>query len=212
MHPDRPTDPAFPAPAAPAPTPPVFNGAGYGPPAADIDYTAQSAGYRAPGSVPGAHLGGHRGRPADHRPWSTVLYWFHLVSMACGVGLAALAVVLVVVVDSNTDSGSPWEGLGIVIGGLLFGIALVCLTFSTVMLVLTAKGRRRADEGRPGMLFGTAVAAAILAGLGVFLSLPQMAQLTQMGAGELVGLLVGLAVNGLYLTAAVLTAKACRIP
>lgn len=101
-----------------------------------------------------------------HRPWSTVLQVGHGLGVAGGAVLVVVAVVLLVAhaqAEAALDADQTYEPYGLFFGALFGAVGTALLVGALTLLVLTARGRRRADEDRPGLLFGTCVAGAVLA-------------------------------------------------
>lgn len=141
--------------------------------------------------------------PVTHRPWSTVLLVVHALGVVLG-SLAALGGVVIFVVTATaappTDDGinEPW---GLVIGGVMAVVGGLMLAASIPLSVLSVRGRRAADEGRPGTLHGVAIAAVALGGVGL---------LGQLSTGDPILSLFGLLFWGLYVLLGIAVLRATR--
>lgn len=137
---------------------------------------------------------GQPGSPqaAKHRPWSTVLLVYHAVEVAVGV---------VVTVLGMRYLGSGGGRSGDRIGGSLLVVGFVVMAVTAALVAMTLVARRRADGGRPRLLF---VVGLLAAGFGCA---SVTGALQDASPGSLV---VGLAVAGPYAYAGVATAQAAR--
>lgn len=164
---------------------------------AEDTYGPQHAGQTGPPVAPepprevNQHVPGDAYVPlVPHRPWSTVLLVVHALGVVIGSLVALGGVVIFAVAAGATppDDGiyEPW---GLVIGAVMAVVAVVMLGASIPLTVLSVRGRRDADRGRPGMLHGVAIAAVVIGGVGA---------LGQLLTGEPVISLFGLLLWGLY--------------
>lgn len=137
-----------------------------------------------------------------HRPWSTVLLVVHAFGLVVGT-LFALggAVVFAIAVSATPPDDGIYEPWGLVIGAFMAVVAVVMLGASIPLTVLSVRGRRAADRGRPGMLQGVAIAAVALGGVGA---------LGQLLTGDPVLSLLGLLLWGLYALLGFLVLRSTR--
>lgn len=133
-----------------------------------------------------------------HRPWSTVLLVFHILQLVLGVLLCGAGLLALLAMDAAAGDLAGFGGMFAVIG-LIAGAVL--LGVSILLVALTTKGRKRADQGQPGMLFAVGVIATVLGAL-------SLAGL--LGGGEPVTLLINVVTSGLYTFAGVRTLQAAR--
>ncbi|MGC9671059.1 hypothetical protein ACNTMW_31505 [Planosporangium sp. 12N6] len=197
---------------------------GYGPPdpyghqqpyvaaphAAPVDSDAATA-HGSAAAQPGGWPSGVPAPPAvKHRPWSTFLLTIQILGIVAASLLLAAGLVMLAAARGSSTSDARWV---VLIGGILTVCGVILAAQTVPLLVCTVKGRRRADQGRPTMLFVVAVIGACWSGLGVLLVLSNVAAATANGGVFDPGrVLAGLVVNGLYLTVSVKTALASRQP
>jgi hypothetical protein len=189
---------------------------------AESTHGAQHAGQTGPPAAPESpqdvllHAPGDAYVPlVPHRPWSTVLLVVHTLGVVVGALFALGGVVIFTIAASVTppDDGR-YEAWGVVIGtsmALATGVALgafvavaavVTLGVSIPLTVLSVRGRRAADSGRPGMLHGVAIAAVALGGVGA---------LGQVLTGEPVLSLLGLLFWGMYALLGIAVLRSTRM-
>lgn len=150
----------------------------YGPPAAP---------YRGAVPFPHVEIGGP---PVPHRPWSTVLVALNAMSALGGV-VATVSAGRLLVVEASPANQSTFATLGLVIVSVVLGVALLVLAVAVLLTVLTVRGRRAADQGRPRLLTGVAITDLSLGGLGVLAAAASGSPATA-AAGLLVPLLFAL--------------------
>lgn len=139
-------------------------------------------------------------RRIAHRPWSTVLLVFHVLQLVAAVFLLGAGLIAATVLGGDPAGGdmAGFGGLFVMIG-LIAGAVL--LGVSVLLLVLTRRGRARADQGQPGTLFAVGIIATALGAL-------SLAGL--IGGGEPVYVVVNLATSAVYTFAGVRTIMAAR--
>ena len=107
--------------------------------------------------------------PVAHRPWSTLLLALGVAGGVPGVAGVVLGIVWLIAEGASTAE-SP-DAYGVVLGPVLALVGLVGVCTAVGFTVATARGRRYADAGSPGLLRGSAIAAIPLAVVGAFLLL-----------------------------------------
>lgn len=147
------------------------------------------------------------GPSTPHRPWSTVLLVFHTLGVVCAAAVIAGSGVLLVVTaaaPAPEDGGinEPWA---LVIAPILALVGMAALGIAYLFRRLTVRGRREADEGRPGLLRRCAVASMVLGTLATLMALGLVWSARDTRVISLI-----LVIGGLYLASAALTMVAAR--
>jgi hypothetical protein len=106
-------------------------------------------------------------RVVQHRPWSTSMVWLTSLSTAVGA-LALLAGILTTFAAPGAAFGDgPQTLVAAMVGPVLVLAGGVALVVSLTMLIMTVLGRRRADQGTPGLLQAAGWFAAVVSGLSI---------------------------------------------
>ncbi|WP_250444499.1 hypothetical protein [Actinotalea sp. C106] len=137
-----------------------------------------------------------------HRPWSTVLLVLHWLAVTAFCLLVGSGVVLLAMGTEPSPPGSESaDALGTALAESAIGYGAVLLALAIALAVLTSRGRRRADHGRPATLRNVAIAAA---GLGAVSCVGLLA------LRELISPPIPLVVVALYTAVAVRTVQTVR--
>lgn len=206
------------APAGQVPNPfgqPPQAGAGYGQPApyapvgtfgqqaygtaAAVDGTYGAPGYAGPGY---AAAPWQTTRVVNHRPWSTILVWLNSLSTGVSALLLVAGIAFLFVGDPGgvlgTTGGIDQQLIAGFVGPFLLIVGAIAFAVSLTMLVMTVVGRRRADQGNPGLLQAAGWVAAVLSAVslvGAVISLVSGDGFSG-GIGSVLLLLVGVKVIG----------------
>ncbi len=196
-----PTHESQPAGYPPSPAPVIVDDEPAAPDPVSAEPIPRYGGVSAPRYVPT-----YAAMPVQHRPWSTFLLGFHGLNLVGGV-LTLIAGVLLATSDAAANLPLPVTGGEVAAVGVAVAIAgLVIVAIALTLTLLTHRGRRNAEDGRPGLLRGIALTAAILGTLQI-LAIVSGAAHADASVFALIGALV---LPGLYTFAGVRTFLAAR--